>query len=166
MARARLLIAAGVILAVSAIIGCKPPWGDVSDTYDPQFPEIRPIGAMAPEHIGQWLNFSIQYVDDDIHDTYEYWQSPDQTYTWRAGDCEDFAILMMYMTRAELGGWPQLVKGMLSGGGHAWIEWEGRWYEPLTGENITNDPNYVLVSTISYGVALWRSMNTHKVISN
>ena len=42
--------------------------------------------------------------------------------------------------------------------------YEGRWYEAQTGRDVTNDPNYALDYTVSYGVAMWRSMNTHKAL--
>ena len=152
-----LLLVLAVLLA-----GCVP-WWDVSDQYDPQF-DIPHIGASSPLDIGVWLNTNIRYVGDDIHDEWEYWQSPDQTYTWRTGDCEDFAILALYMIHTEPGGWPELGAGKYDGTGHGWVVYEGRWYEAQTGRDVTNDPNYSLSYTVSYGVALWRSMNTHKML--
>jgi hypothetical protein len=149
--------------------GCVP-WWNVEDTYDPRFIEIPSPFFHLPEvatleSIGSWVAFNIKRVNDIIHDRPEYWQSPDQTYVWRAGDCEDHAILMMYLLHVELGGWPELARGTYGitvKNGHAWVIYNGRWYEPQTDEDVTGYPEYVLGDTISYGVAMWRSMNTHK----
>jgi len=152
-----------ILLCVLALAACAP-WWNVDADYDPQFPEILPIGATCPEDIGAWLNVNIQYVSDDIHDTWEYWQSPDQTYQWRSGDCEDFVLLAMYMIHTELGGWPELAGGAYYGTGHGWVLYEGRQYEAQGGRDVTADPHYSLEFTVSYGVALWRSMNGHRGI--
>lgn len=150
-----------VVTLVLLLAACAP-WYGVEDTYDPQFPEVLPIGASSPQEIGVWLNLNIRYVGDAIHDESEYWQSPDQTYIWASGDCEDFALLMMYMIHTELGGWPELAAGKYDGTGHGWVVYEGRWYEAQTGRDVTNDPQYTLSYTVSYGIAMWRSMNTHR----
>ena len=152
-----------LIVFCAALFSCAP-WWNVDADYDPTFPEIQPTGAALPQDIGKWLNMNIRYLSDDIHDEWEYWQSPDQTYAWRCGDCEDYAILMMYMIRQELGGWPELGMGKYYGRGHGWVVYEGRWFEAQGGRDVTNDPGYSLTSTVSYGVTLWRSMNTHKSI--
>lgn len=166
--------------------GCQP-WWNVEDDYDPTFENIQipflisnfqvreqlygmdlisMLGYSfdSVSEIGVWLYYCVQYQSDIIHDENEYWQSPDQTFVWRTGDCEDLAVLMMYFIHKELGGWPQLVLGTAWGGGHSWVEYDGRWYEAQYGADITSNPNYVERETISYGVTMWRSMNTHKVI--
>ena len=138
----------------------------MADDYDPRFAEIPVLGIVEPSDAGVWLVENITGVDDVIHDIPEYWQSPDQTYTWRAGDCEDFAVLMMYLIHVELGGWPQLAVGKCEGYSHGWIVYDGRWYEAQGGRDVTDDPDYVLVKTIPYGEAMWRSMNGHRSLDN
>jgi len=151
------------LLPILFLISCDP-WWNVEDDYDPIFPEIPVLNLDSPQEIGWWLVQNIRWVDDDIHDMSEYWQSPDQTYVWRAGDCEDFAVLMMYLIRQELGGWPELAKGKYDTSGHGWVVYDGRWYEAQGGRDVTNDAHYTLNETVSYGVTMWRSMNTHKSI--
>jgi hypothetical protein len=171
-----------VVVAI-ALVGCKI-WF-VEDDYDPAFDEVDsgvyfngPSGwykdpglagvvLTTPIECCQWADRYVAYVSDDIHDQLEYWQSPDQTYVWGSGDCEDFALLTMYVIRKELGGWPHLVLGRYvyddgEHGGHAWIEYEGCWYEAQTGQDVTNDYHYQLRELVPYGKAMWRSMNTHK----
>jgi hypothetical protein len=151
-----------IILAVS-LASCVP-WYGVDDDYDPTFPEVQPTGATSPQEIGVWLYQNIRYVGDAIHDESEYWQSPDQTYVWASGDCEDFALLMMYLIHTELGGWPELAIGKYYDTGHGWVLYEGRQFEPQTGRDVTDDPQYTLSSTVSYGISMWRSTHTHRSI--
>lgn len=45
------------------------------------------------------------YVTTNIlakSDTVEYWQTPEETYNLKTGDCEDFAILKMFLLKTKL----------------------------------------------------------------
>ena len=148
------------VLLFVALAGCT--WF-VSPDYDPTF-NIPSTGATTPKGVCSWVTARVAYLSDTIHDRNDYWQSPDQTYEWGRGDCEDYALLVMYQIRQDLGGWPALVIGDVPSGRHGWIEYEGRQYEPQTGVDVTNSPNYVLDKTVEYGKAMWRSMNTHRKI--
>jgi hypothetical protein len=160
-----------VALIILVLAGCKP-WWNVEDDYDPIFSEIPhpfffPPSAASPVAICDWMCANIDYHSDDIHDELEYWQSPDQTFVWRSGDCEDYTVLGMYLIRQEVGEWPRLALGRYVSdngehGGHAWIEYVGRWYEAQTGRDVTDDYHYQLRELVPYGEAMWRSMNTHK----
>jgi predicted transglutaminase-like cysteine proteinase len=103
-----------VLAAALAISGCA--W----DTYDPSF-AIPATGATTPQEVCRWVDARVVYLADDIHDRTEYWQSPDQTYEWGRGDCEDYVILVMYLIHRDLGGWPSLVGGYFVDAGHAWV---------------------------------------------
>jgi len=149
-----------LVLFAILLAGCAP-WWNVEDTYDPAF-DIPATGAATPQAVCRWAIDRVDYLDDAIHDQFDYWQSPDQTYEWGRGDCEDYALLVMYLLHRDLGGWPELVIGTAGGGGHAWILYEGREYEAQTGHDVTDDPDYVQRVVVSYGIAMWRSMNTHK----
>lgn len=151
-----------LVLAVTlALSGCGAWW--VDDTYDPAF-EIPATGATMPQGVCRWVDARVQYLGDDIHDRAEYWQSPDQTYEWGRGDCEDYVILVMYLIHRDLGGWPALIGGYVSGGRHAWVGYAGRWYEPQTGYDVTDNPAYEYELTIEYGEVMWRSMNWHRSV--
>ena len=133
----------------------------VDPEYDPAF-AIPATGATTPRGICYWVMSRVAYLGDEIHDRSDYWQSPDQTYEWGRGDCEDYAILVMYLMHRDLGGWPEMAAGYLSDMGHAWVLYEGRQYEPQTGVDVTERQEYDLVYTIPYGKVMWRSMNTHR----
>lgn len=136
----------------------------VDDTYDPQF-DIPSTGATTPQEVCGWVIWIVGYLSDKIHDMPDYWQSPDQTYEWRRGDCEDYVLLVMYLIHRDLGGWPEMVLGHIPAGGHAWVLYDGREYEAQTGQDVTDFAEYEQRCTVSYGVALWRAMNTHKIVA-
>lgn len=149
-----------VVATIALLTGC---YWFVDDTYDPQF-DIPATGATTPQEVCSWVIWIVGYLSDKIHDKPDYWQSPDQTYEWRRGDCEDYVLLVMYLIHRDVGGWPEMVLGSVSKGGHAWLLYEGREYEVQTRQDVTDDPDYVQRVVVSYGVALWRSMNTHKTM--
>jgi hypothetical protein len=148
-----------ILLLCLLLAGC---YGFIPTGYDPVYPQVLPTGAGSPQGIGRWLELNVEWVDDNIHDTSEYWQSPDQTYQWRSGDCEDFAILMMYLIRLELGGWPELVIGTYDGSGHGWVRYQGVDYEAQGGAVASGDPRYAPGQTVGYAETLWRSEHRHK----
>lgn len=175
----------GLSLVVMIALASCAPWWNVENDYDPSFeivdggdyfrgstgwywdPGLLGVELNTPGGCCLWTAARVAYVDDGVHDMADYYQSPDQTYMWRAGDCEDFVLLTMYAIRKELGGWPQMILGKYAYdngeyAGHAWIEYDGNWYEAQTGENITGNPHYQLRESVPYGKAMWRSMNTHQ----
>ncbi|HTZ10791.1 MAG TPA: transglutaminase-like domain-containing protein [Candidatus Margulisiibacteriota bacterium] len=63
--------------------------------------ESRTIGNLkscnlrTPELISQWMQNNIAYKSDwALHGVMEYWQTPQETLTLKAGDCEDAAFLI------------------------------------------------------------------------
>jgi hypothetical protein len=157
-----LIVTVAVLLA-----GCSAWW--VEDTYDPVF-DIPAIIVTDVTDVLLLVTDRILYVNDTIHDKDEYWQSPDQTWTWQTGDCEDFVILAMYFLHREFGGWPELAGGWyddgVTSGYHGWLMYEGRQYEPQTGMDVTDDPAYRLQRTISYGETMWRAEYWHRALDN
>ena len=48
-----------------------------------------------------WVYSNIKQTSDEaLHGVSDYWQTPAETFNLKAGDCEDFAILMVSMMRA------------------------------------------------------------------
>lgn len=137
----------------------------IDPDYDPHYDIIKSIKAKSIDDISLWIAYNINYIGDEIHDTDDYWQSPDQTYVWKCGDCEDYAILFMYFIRWELSGEkPELVIGTYGENGHAWIKYNEIQYEPQNGIIVNEDSNYKVKEIISYSEAMWRSENTHRSI--
>jgi len=73
-----------------------------------------------------WVGNNIKYrYDSNVHGTSEYWQLPKETVQLKTGDCEDYAILLCSLLRAD--GWsPNDVYVVLgknnNGDYHAWVK--------------------------------------------
>ena len=87
------------------------------------------MGGFVPVHwiaIRDWVGRSIEYVNDyDSHGVGEFWQLGKETLESRTGDCEDFAILLCSLLRAD--GWSAkdvyVVIGQNKAGDyHAWVK--------------------------------------------
>lgn len=73
-----------------------------------------------------WVANTITYkYDSDVHGVKEYWQLPKETLQLRTGDCEDYAILLVSLLRAD--GWSSndiyvVIGEDAQGNGHAWVK--------------------------------------------
>ena len=86
--------------------------------------------------IRDWVGNNIEYVEDyDIHGVPEFWQLSKETLESRTGDCEDFAILLCSLLRAD--GWSiedvyVVIGENEAGENHAWVKvripYIGVWY--------------------------------------
>jgi hypothetical protein len=62
--------------------------------YPPNAPHF-----LSPQSIGEWVYQEVKYKSDSI----EFWQYPHETIEKMAGDCEDMALLTMYLTYINFG---------------------------------------------------------------
>lgn len=127
--------------------------------FDPAYPNVQIAGMTSPEAIQNWLSQNIQYkTDQSVHGVDEYWQTPSETYALRSGDCEDWAILMMYLIRTNLAG--DLPKMYFQPGAmwDIWVEWNGTRYLPGGG---TMGPGGDAIC-YDYELALYIAANRHR----
>jgi predicted transglutaminase-like cysteine proteinase len=81
-----------------------------------------------------WVGDNIRYKSDLLaHAKEDYWQLPNETLRLRTGDCEDYAVLLCSLLRAD--GWTSnnayVVIGLKTGGyRHVWVQviWKGITY--------------------------------------
>lgn len=52
------------------------------------------------DDIRDWVATNIAYKSDDERWRKDYWQTPEETLSYRTGDCEDFSILLCSLLRA------------------------------------------------------------------
>ena len=52
------------------------------------------------DNIRDWVAINIDYMSDEKRWGKDYWQTPEQTLSYRTGDCEDFSILLCSLLRA------------------------------------------------------------------
>lgn len=56
---------------------------------------LKSCNLRTPELISQWMQNNIAYKSDWVlHEAIEYWQTPQETLSLKAGDCEDAAFLI------------------------------------------------------------------------
>lgn len=153
------LLVAGMIAGSSLVTalfgGCTLP---MDYSYD-----IPDLGIQTVEDAVWWVAVNISYEwDRDAYDTAEYWKSPEQTYADRAGDCEDYSILAMYLIYRDTGLVPDLVIGEYDGAKHAWIYVDGHYWEPQRARCVDKDTKYSPTKHIDYQRALYRATVTHR----
>jgi hypothetical protein len=150
------------ILSVILFTGCALRY---QPAFDYEF-DIPDLGLDSVEDVCVWTADFVRYVDDNVHEVSEYWQTPYQTYTWLAGDCEDFAILAMYLIYRDTGLIPCLVCGTdrQLKSAHGWIRMDGKDWEPQTGYQCDYSGVFPFQTTIPYEEVLWRAVNRHKKI--
>ena len=55
-------------------------------------------GIQTPQGLAQFMQTNLEFADDkDLFGTEDYWQTPEQFWELRAGDCEDYALLSHYV---------------------------------------------------------------------
>jgi predicted transglutaminase-like cysteine proteinase len=52
------------------------------------------------DDIRDWVATNIDYMSDEKRWGEDYWQTPEETLSYRTGDCEDFSILLCSLLRA------------------------------------------------------------------
>jgi len=51
------------------------------------------------DDIRDWVAINIDYISDEKRWGKDYWQTPEETLSYRTGDCEDFSILLCSLLR-------------------------------------------------------------------
>ncbi len=50
----------------------------------------------------KWVNNFIKYKNDkEIYNCKDYWQTPEESYILKTGDCEDYALFLMYILKEK-----------------------------------------------------------------
>ena len=149
-----IILAVAVCILVLALGGC-------ANYFDPlwSFDEIPDLGIQTVQDAMWWVADEIYYVSDSIHyPADEYWQSPAQTYVWRSGDCEDYAILALYLIHRDMG-----IDGMMwCSSDHGWVYVDGHEWEPQLG--MICDGWYSVIQMLPYEQVMRRATTTHKAI--
>lgn len=155
-----------LVAMVVALVGCNALIPDRLG-YGIVF-DVPSTGA--DTHLGtvEWVAENIDYsINNGVYSPH-YWQNPEETYTIGSGDCEDLAIIALYLAYLDHG-----VKGFLIAGyfredpmfGHAWVEIDGAWYDPMTGCEVDRgwaDEVYYFYDRMSYGDVMFRATYLHR----
>jgi hypothetical protein len=57
------------------------------------------LSQVSFDDIRDWVAINIDYISDEKRWGKDYWQTPQETLSYRTGDCEDFAILLCSLLR-------------------------------------------------------------------
>ena len=97
---------------------------------DPPY-ELSQVGF---DDIRDWVAINIDYMSDGKRWGEDYWQTPEETLSYRTGDCEDFSILLCSLLRAYGIGAERVYAALGINGeedGHAFLieDWnnDGEW---------------------------------------
>lgn len=125
----------GAALLLLTLSGCMQP-------MNYQTMMIPDLGLETTEEVIAWVAENISYVSDEaVHGKPDEWQLPHQTYTWRTGDCEDYALLALHLL-AEAGIRATLELGTSQQGyGHAWVCVDGDHWEATSGYIVPSLPD-------------------------
>lgn len=111
--------------------------------------------------------FLITYHIKYAADTFDYWQTPEQTISWQQGDCEDHAILFMYLIYKYLDMDSCLIAINMGDSNHAVVRLKstGEYYDPTFGYSwylwYEADVQY----SYNYGETMYCAENYHLGLS-
>jgi len=143
------------------------PWDDdFHKYYDADLDEV----AVDFESINKWVYFNISYMSDmSKWGMPEYWQPPHVTLEDRTGDCEDHAILFMYLVYYYFDvKCPMLVLEVYEGGFHAISEYGEYYYDPTSCPDPYEKATaewWDIVDSIPYDMAMARA-NGYMILSD
>jgi hypothetical protein len=109
---------------------------------DEELPAFSVMGEVGP-----WVKENIEYTLDPLGGLWDSWQQPHETLARKAGDCEDMALLWIYLVYENFGEKGTLVISNIPGSGlHVSAFFEGFAFNVL--------PHQRELFTISYDDAM------------
>lgn len=135
-----------LIVSLAALLACaiEPEVWDYSFVHD--------IEIASTHDAISWITHNVI----PAHDECDYWQSPEETYNFRQGDCEDMCILFMYLIHEQLGMDSEL--HILQVGNdeiyHAVVWSEGIYYN-VAGNGTGAPGGMVYEESYNYGRTMW-----------
>ena len=118
--------------------------------YQFDFPYGNEIQTVYDSYLWVFVNTTYQ---EDIDGE---WKTPEETYNDRGGDCEDLAILMMYLCYQYAGQTPTMLEIDLNGKRHMVVEVDSKLYDPkgpISGD--IQDLEYRILNSYTYGEAMY-----------
>jgi hypothetical protein len=118
------------------------------------------------------IDETIQYVITNIihiPDKQEYWQLPEETYNLKTGDCEDQAILLMYLLN-KLQIESEFIATKISNKAkHSYIYLinDNIYINPQTGTILDFEQffkNYLIIESYAYSEIIWMTIKYHRGI--
>lgn len=126
--------------------------------YSCSYSFISDIGCRDLSDLCRYVNSNIEYISDydSVYQTKEYFQSPLETEELKNGDCEDFTIYFMYLSKREFNIKPYFVIVFVENMGyHVTAYYDGIYYDP-TNLFITDElpDNIHVIITFNYNIIM------------
>ena len=108
-----------------------------------------------------YVAYDIKYKSDPPG--YDYWQTPEETETLKTGDCEDKAILLMYLlNKMGIDSWLLIVEHIITQDNHALVFSNNKFLESTNGSISEKlHPSFIIKSYISYYETIWMTVFYH-----
>ena len=92
-----------LIISILILCGCAPQYS-YERTYGKEVMFHMPETFSTIEAAVEWVHNEIDYEYDlNAYGTFDYWEPPEWTYNSGDGDCEDQALLLMYILYEQMG---------------------------------------------------------------
>lgn len=127
----------------------------------------KPIQVSSIDEAMKWCSDNIEYKNDkEVWNQSDYWQTPQETYDKRTGDCEDYCILFMQLVY-ELGYESELKIILKTNDNyHAIVKVENIYYDVQINaiyNKLENYKNYKSDGeSYTYSEALWYTVAHHR----
>jgi hypothetical protein len=145
-----------VVLLAVALAGCSLEY--IGEDWD--YSTACTYTFQTLDELQAWVRASVVYASDsEQYGNLEYWASPAETLASMRGDCDDRAILFLYIAHhnMKIDGL-EYVSVMGPSGKHAVVSSQGIYYLGLP------NTDYKVIRDYNYGQAIWISTNTHNAI--
>lgn len=128
------------ILAIVLVAsGCSLFLNPEQERLTPLFDSIQ--AAM------EWDTNYISYkLDQDNYGKNDYWASPKETLNRGCGDCEDYAILLMYEIYTSFGGKSELALT----DHHAIVKYAGKYYDVIPAKESNDYPGIIAIYSYDF----------------
>jgi len=116
-----------------------------------------------------WVRWFLENKRDiDVQDVEDYWQTPEESYKLKTGDCEDHAILYMFILKRQfnLDSYLVIVKQLMGIHAIVYIPSIDKYYDPMN-DSIYQNNEIAKKQTLEqyiYSQALWLAVNYHTSI--
>lgn len=112
-----------------------------------------------------WVSTNIEYQHEPKNKN--YWQTPEETYNLKTGDCEDLAMLFAYIIWTKLNiKNVYIIRLKIKTEYHIIVEVNSIWWEPIIGYEWKPyrkvGEGYKVIWRAPYVEAIWMTVNYHK----
>ena len=153
-----------VFISVVFFVGCTYTYDFDDYIYKDKVFQMIGEDLSTQEDVANWVYENIQYIPEGFDadgKEFNYWKSPYETVKDRGGDCEDAAILYMYLLYEVTGEKTEAIAVLTSRGNHMVVESNrySYYYSPQIPDWKLTDSICRVLQVNTYDKALNKSTN-------